>query len=496
MKKLLFSSLMAMLMLTPSLSLKANTNYQISVVEWEDFYKHLGAYIKYPSKAVDAEVQGNSLITFTVSKGKLKDLKVQKELGYDCDTEVLNRILSFPKFAEAKDGNYALKTKFKLGDHNGEVKNADLKMPTGYTALEIVIVGFSPKSNVSTSATQGKINHPEKKSLLEIRGINKEIPGNVLIVLNGEVLENSNLNVINPDQIESLDILKDASAISKYGYKGKNGVIIVTTKKTKPALGGSVMGLSIKKTDASETKANVVVRGEKTWGKENPLIVINGEIADLKNIAPENVESISVVKDASSTALYGDKGKNGVVIITTKKETATVDPSENEGKTSGIIIRGNGIANEPLYVVDGEIVEDISAIAPDNIKEISVIKSANGTLPYGEKGKNGVIEIKTKKGKVTVIADPIKNEDKDDKKSSIIIKGNNAEMGLTALYVVDGEIANDVSSLDPDSIDDVYVVQGQKAISTYGDKGKKGAIVITTKEAAKKDGSKNKSNDK
>ena len=149
-------------MLTSSLSLKANTNYHLYVVEWEDFYKHLGAYIKYPSKAADADIQGNSLITFTVSKGKLKDLKVQKELGYDCDTEVLNRILSFPKFADAKNGNYALKTTFKLGDNNGEVKNADLKMPEAYTALEIVIVGFSPKSKVSTSPTQGKNNNAEK----------------------------------------------------------------------------------------------------------------------------------------------------------------------------------------------------------------------------------------------------------------------------------------------------------------------------------------------
>ena len=400
MKKFLFSSLMAMLMLTSSLSIKANTNYQLSVVEWEDFYKHLGAYIKYPSKAADADIQGNSLITFTVSKGKLKDLKVQKELGYDCDTEVLNRILSFPKFADAKNGNYALKTTFKLGDNNGEVKNADLKMPEGYTALEIVIVGFSPKSKVSTSPTQGKNNNAEKKPLLEIRGINKEIPGNVLIVLNGEILENSKLNAINPNQIESLAILKDASATSKYGEKAKNGVIIVTTKETNAALSGKVTGLSIKKTDGNETKSNIVVRGEKTWGKEDPLIVINGEIADLKNIAPENVESISILKDASSTALYGDKGKNGVVIITTKKETATVtgDPTPYEGKTSGITIRGNvtGVGNEPLYVVDGEIIKGISAIEPDNIKEVSVIKSANATLHYGDKGKNGVIEITTK----------------------------------------------------------------------------------------------------
>jgi TonB-dependent SusC/RagA subfamily outer membrane receptor len=43
------------------------------------------------------------------------------------------------------------------------------------------------------------------------------------------------------------------------------------------------------------------------------------ETADMSMLNPKDIESISVLKDNSATALYGDKGKNGVVVITTKK---------------------------------------------------------------------------------------------------------------------------------------------------------------------------------
>lgn len=56
-----------------------------------------------------------------------------------------------------------------------------------------------------------------------------------------------------------------------------------------------------------------------------PLFVIDGVITDhanINNISPETVESISILKDASATALYGEKGKNGVILITKKKESS------------------------------------------------------------------------------------------------------------------------------------------------------------------------------
>jgi TonB-dependent SusC/RagA subfamily outer membrane receptor len=52
----------------------------------------------------------------------------------------------------------------------------------------------------------------------------------------------------------------------------------------------------------------------------NPLIIIDGkEAKTFKNIAPLDINSITVLKDGSATRLYGDKGKNGVIVIKTKK---------------------------------------------------------------------------------------------------------------------------------------------------------------------------------
>lgn len=410
MKKLTFSLLITMLVIAYGSNTKANTT------EWQELYKYLGKSIKYPIKATNANLQGNSLILFSVSNGKLKDLKVRYELGYDCDTEILNKILSFPSFHDAKDGNYALKTYFKLDGSNAELKNEEIIIPKGYSELKITIIGFIPKKNAATSSSYGGRVDKEENNTIKIRGAEGKISENVLIVLNGAIIENSTLNSINPNQIESLNILKDASATALYGEKGKNGVIIITTKNDLPALSGSVSGLSIQKSNGDKETTKILIRGEKNWGKEDPLIVIDGEISALDMISPDNIESITVLKDASSTTQYGEKGKNGIITITTKKGTTTISGEtikndDKEEQKSGIIIRGKTLEHgqQPLYVVDGEIIEDISTVAPDNIKEIKVTKTANGISAYGDKGKNGVIEITTKNAKKET---PTKTNDK------------------------------------------------------------------------------------
>lgn len=429
MKKLLFSLLLTILMFTSSPSIKANTAYRFSVNDWEEFYKYLGNNIRYPSKAADANVQGNSLILFAVSKGKLKDLSIQNELGSGCDTEVLNKILSFPNFATAKDGNYALKTFFKLDGNNAEVKNENVKIPSGYTELKINIIGFSPKKDMVTSFSYGKKINTGTQKTIEIRGINKEFPENVLILVDGNIIENSSLNSIDPNQIESLDILKDANATSLYGDKGKNGVITITTKKTSAPLTGSVKGLSIQENE--NTKANLIIRGEKTWGKEEPLIIINGEIAELNTIDPDDVESLEILKDASSLALYGDKGKNGVITIKTKKTTSPLTGSvkglsiqEDNNNKVNLIIRGEKTwsKEDPLIVINGEIAE-LNTVDPSDVESITVLKDASSTALYGDKAKSGVIIITTKKGTTTVNEDPLQKNSGEAGKSNIMIRG-------------------------------------------------------------------------
>ena len=112
--------------------------------------------------------------------------------------------------------------------------------------------------------------------------------GTPLYIVDGQ--EVSDISSISPAIIESISILKDQSAIAAYGEKGKNGMVIITTK----------------------------LKGSGQVG--TPLYIIDGkEVGNVDGIAPESIESITVLKDQSAVEHYGAKAKNGVVIITSKK---------------------------------------------------------------------------------------------------------------------------------------------------------------------------------
>ena len=68
-----------------------------------------------------------------------------------------------------------------------------------------------------------------------------------------------------------------------------------------------------------ESNTTIRVRGIGTIGNANPLILIDGVEGDISAINPEDIESISVLKDAASAAIYGARAANGVLLVTTKK---------------------------------------------------------------------------------------------------------------------------------------------------------------------------------
>ena len=59
------------------------------------------------------------------------------------------------------------------------------------------------------------------------------------------------------------------------------------------------------------------VRGQATWNQSAPLIQVDGVERSMNDIDPNEIESISILKDASATAVFGVRGANGVVLITT-----------------------------------------------------------------------------------------------------------------------------------------------------------------------------------
>ncbi len=94
----------------------------------------------------------------------------------------------------------------------------------------------------------------------------------------------------------------------------------IGTANVENALQGKVSGVYVAPSSGSPGAGAVVrIRGTGTLNNANPLYVIDGMITyDASNVNPEDVESIEVLKDASAAAIYGSRGANGVILITTK----------------------------------------------------------------------------------------------------------------------------------------------------------------------------------
>ena len=86
------------------------------------------------------------------------------------------------------------------------------------------------------------------------------------------------------------------------------------------ALQGSVPGLVIQQgTSTPGSSPSMNIRGLNTLNNNDPLVIIDGIEGSIANLNPSDIDQISVLKDASSTAIYGSRASNGVILVTTKK---------------------------------------------------------------------------------------------------------------------------------------------------------------------------------
>lgn len=102
------------------------------------------------------------------------------------------------------------------------------------------------------------------------------------------------------------------------------------------ALQGQMPGVVAMNTNSKPgaDNATLLIRGKSTWGNTSPLVLVDGVERDFNDVDVNEVESISVLKDASATAVYGVKGANGVILLTTKRgenKKTSVNFSANVG---------------------------------------------------------------------------------------------------------------------------------------------------------------------
>lgn len=243
-----------------------------------------------------------------------------------------------------------------------------------------------------------------------------------LILLENKEISYDQMQTIDPSTIESVNVYKGDTAVTLYGDKAKDGVILIKIKdvnsqnNNSPSVDaitlsssdsrveeGSVGNIHVKlantdksatvvSSDGSSKSKNIIISFTGNLKEGDPLYVIDDQIADgemLKKLDPNQISSISVLKEPSAVDYYGDKAKNGVVIIMTKSnpQSKTISLSDNVSAASS--------EPDPVFIVDGKEVDSKVYIdlKPENIESINVVKDKTG------KGKTGVVIVKTKKEK-------------------------------------------------------------------------------------------------
>src|SRR5690606_13582220 len=93
----------------------------------------------------------------------------------------------------------------------------------------------------------------------------------------------------------------------------------VVARSATQALQGMVAGVDTRNYGAPGEGSKIRVRGVTSFGDSEPLVIVDGIEQNLNYISSQDVESIQVLKDARAAAIYGVRGANGVVLVTTKK---------------------------------------------------------------------------------------------------------------------------------------------------------------------------------
>lgn len=238
------------------------------------FYRYIGANFKYPEAARRDSVMGRVVISFVVEEdGSLSGFKILRNLGSGTGEEAVRVLKASPKWIP--------------GIQNGRPVRVQYTLP---------IVLNLGKSKAMNSGSKSDTVYHNSNAVYKKREI-EDFPGKGLVPLfevDGKVVDHAEAATIRPDDIESIQVLKDASATAAYGDKGKNGVIKITTKaagKKSASLGNGFKGL-------------VVIDGKT----QNPAFNLN-------SLDPNKIKSMNVLNGPDAIAKYGMSGKDGVVVI-------------------------------------------------------------------------------------------------------------------------------------------------------------------------------------
>lgn len=266
------------------------------------------------------------------------------------------------------------------------------------------------------------------------------------------------------------------------------------------------------------TKADAQITEVADLAKDTKLTITPTAPVETAETTVFEAESVAVKQEADTSkkiTVIGysavDKDASGKVKDTVKVRISSIGGLTYRG------LRTDGVP--PLIVVDGEEKPagyDFKDLNVDDIFAIKVIKDADATDGYGARAAAGVIDVTTKarakelgleKNSAEKVFDikgsgTVKKQGNFGGRSKFVadsaglnvvtggkvseIKINGSPLGEGALFVLDGVpmVDGNTSKLDPDNIESISVLKGESASAIYGEKGKKGVVLITSKAPA------------
>lgn len=184
------------------------------------------------------------------------------------------------------------------------------------------------------------------------------------LIINGEeiIVKSNNLGIIKPEKTESVNL--NETVVTAFGVQKKETIVgSIGTIKSKDiedrpisnvakALDGTVAGVQVSTGSGQPGSGlNVQIRGIGSYNlSSSPLYVVDGSIytGSLQDLNPNDIESLTILKDAASTSLYGAAASNGIVMITTKKG--------KKGKGSFRFASNTGVVSRAIEELELEII--------------------------------------------------------------------------------------------------------------------------------------------
>ena len=247
-----------------------------------------------------------------------------------------------------------------VGQKSGETTGSDgkfsIKVPSNAKELSISYVGFNPQ-------------------VVPISGQN-----NISITLQPAT---TNLNEV---------VVTGYSSQRKKDITGSVAVVDVASLKSVPAgtteslLQGQASGVTVINSGVPGGGSNVRIRGITSFGNTDPLVIIDGTPGSLHDLNVNDIASIQVLKDAGAAAIYGVRGSNGVVVVTTKKGSGKAKITYDGYVGSVQPLKGNvfNIATpaETGAAIWKEFANSGIAITPDTYKNSQYGYGTSPVVPY------------------------------------------------------------------------------------------------------------------